>query len=66
MEKDKLENEKIKYFIPEIEYFLNAQLSSLLDGYIPPKQNNESNVDFDDVELLDDDFFNDIDKRVKF
>lgn len=62
-EKDKKNEEYLDCF-PEIEYFLNAHLSSLLNGYNPPKQigDNKKNQ----TEILDDDFFEDIDKKVKF
>lgn len=65
MEKDNKLNSDYIDCLPEIEYFLNANLSSLLNGYIPPKDSgNVAKVD--EPEVLDDDFFEDIDKKVKF
>lgn len=61
---DKLEKDSLGCF-PEIEYFLNASLSSLLNGYVPPKELSSDNKT-DDTEVLDDEFFEDVDKKVKF
>ena len=66
MDKNDSKNSEFIDFFPDIEYFLNAHLSSLLNGYVPPMQNEHQESNIDDIELLDDDFFDDIDKRVKF
>ena len=44
MEKDNRLNSDYIDCLPEIEYFLNANLSSLLNGYIPPKDLGEVNI----------------------
>ena len=63
MDKDK---EEYLDLLPEIEYFLNAKLSSLLDGYEPPMQTKgKINVKSNDTEMLEDEFFGEIDKQLK-
>lgn len=64
MDENEKKNEEYLDCFPEIEYFLNAHLSSLLNGYNPPKQKEDSKKE--NTEILDDNFFEDVDKKAKF